>query len=449
MPESDSNAEIRQFKAALVHNPRLALRRLCGDPLRFLPIAFEAAQFADVREGQRIARVLERLLSRENPRTMARLLFDGIPHGVPILSAVAIEAGLLLAARLQIRTESDRLAKAEIWNGLAERYAAAGDSRTGWRCSLRAVRLMRRLVSEDRDHLPRLIIALQVLAKRCSEIGDHSRAVHLAEDAASRALAASCDISSLRRYIGTLDVLSNRLSMAGDDVAALAEALKAEALARDAVHQGAPFLAEQAVCELRLATTYTRLRQFEQSLPFAERAAAGLQSLAHQDPQAYANLYWNAVDLVVGAHASLGLEPSSDAIIGDARSYFHQLAKDFPAAYLPRFMMYLVRESAALAGPIASDEAVTRGEEASAAAKQVSVLHGDLYCVDEGHIHFHLARLRESRGEWDLAQNSVRNALSCFKRTARAARKSQEWIDEAAVLDEQLASHILSSKRQA
>ena len=424
-------AEVRVFKAALVHNPALALRRLRADPVQFIPIAVEAIQQADPHDEASIAEVLGRLLTKARGRLMARLLFDGIPPGVPALQSVAIQAGLFLARCQRIRSEEDRIAKAEIWNTLSELFAATGDSRAGWRCGQRAVRLMRRLVSENRDHLPRLIIALQVQAKRCSEVGDHARAIHLAEDAASRALAAAKDLPSLRLYLGALDVLVQRLSMSGDDVAALAESFKAFALLKDAIAQGAPLGADLAVCELRLATAYTRRRSFEEALPHAESAALALQRCCHEDPNTYANLYLNAVDLVVGARASMGMDPSEEHLVGEARAHFQLLSQRFPRAFLPRFMMYLARESAALAATETTEMAVQRARQAAEMARKVADLHGDRYAVDEGQIHLHLAQLLASRGENANAGQAAREAIKCFTRTARTANQTAESLADA------------------
>ncbi len=426
-----STGKLRVFTAALVHSPGLALRSLRRDPVQFIPIAVDAIQRADPHDEVAIASVLTRLLKGSQGRLMARLLFDGIPVGLAALHQVAIDAGTQLARSLKIRCEEDRIAKAEIWNTLSEFYAAAGDSRSGWRCGQRAVRLMRRLVSENRDHLPRLIIALQVQSKRCSEIGNHERAIRLAEDAASRALAAAKDLPSLRRYIGALDVLAQRFSMSGDDISATAESWKAFALLKDALAQGAPVAAELAVCELRLATVYTRRQSFEEALPHAESAALALQRCCHEDPNAFAYLYFNAVDLVVGARAALEMDASPEHLVGEARAFFQVLSKRFPKAFLPRLMMYLARESAALAGNGAIDVAIQRATQATDTARKVSELHGDRYSVDEGQVHLHLAQLHAGRGDTEAARQAVREAIACLTRTTRTAAQATEILGDA------------------
>ncbi len=415
MDKRPSEEQRNRFLAALRRHPPSALRRLRRDPDLYLQLALDAVERADIIDGSRIAAIFADLLRGRQSGDFAQRLFDAIPHGSQYLSGIAVKAGQMVAASIRIRSEETRAAKAAIWNDLAERCAQTGDASAGLRYAARAVRLFRRLVSENRDFHPKLIQALQVLAKRLSDTGDHERAISIAEEAVSRALDSARDVEGLRRYATALDTLANRLSRSGQHRRALIAATKAHAHLSEMDAAGAIQEEGLAASHLGLATIYTNLADYREALPHAQEAWLRLQVLALRNPSQFEAMYFLANDLVIGARSALGNPEADGPVPGDSLAFFQVRAAQDPKAFLHRYVCYLVRQSAILAEEIASDEAMELAIRACDGARRLHELFGDRFAMDEGHIHFHAAVLHRSRGEVQEARASALRALARFE----------------------------------
>jgi tetratricopeptide (TPR) repeat protein len=431
--------QIREFCAWLRFKPDSAYQALCQLPADYLPVAIAQAEQCDPGDYRKIEALLRRLITGDAATAMARLLYDGIEHGVSRLNPLAIEAGRVVLQHVGGDDEWERAVRADILGELSERLDAVGDPAAGRIAAEDSVRLLRTLVSEDRSYAPKLVIALNILSKRCSFTGQHEKAVRLAHESVDRALDLAKDLPGVRRYLDSLDVLANRQSMAGEDEAAWETVTRADAVLAFAQEKGARLEEEEAMIRLRQAMVLTRLDQYEECLPVAIEAVKLTRSLADRNEALFAALYHNAVDYLAGCRVHLELPLDSDALIGEARQYFESLAVRDPRRYRPRLMQYLVRQSAMIAGDVASDESLELARRGADLADEIARDNPGMHLVEQGHVFVHLGELHRSRGEREAAVAALRSGLNRFMQAAGGQPSAARWIQEANTLLEELS----------
>ncbi|MFM7101361.1 MAG: hypothetical protein ACKO3N_09335 [Verrucomicrobiota bacterium] len=166
---------------------------------------------------------------------------------------------------------------------------------------------------------------------------------------------------------------------------------------------------------LRQATLLTRLQRFEECLPLADEAVLRMRELAHANPQSYAHLYMNAVDLAAGCRVKLGLPPSGEMLQGEARQFFEQLAEQHPKRYAPRLMKYLARESAMIASHGPAGVSLQLAAKAAALVPIVTRHHEGRHALDQGHVLMHLAELLRGVGKLEAASETVQAAMEQYE----------------------------------
>jgi tetratricopeptide (TPR) repeat protein len=272
------------------------------------------------------------------------------------------------------------------------------------------------------------------MACRLSQVGHHSKALDVANEAVSRALDSTTNAAGLRRYVTALGTLSDRLASAGDFQHALKEAAKAYELLLDTSERGLVFEEDLAIAQLRMARLLTNLRRYSEALPHAEAAWERLQALAHSNPTQFQPLYYSANDLVIGAQSVLETPSRVGALAGESRAFFEEHALPNPRTYLHRYVCYLVRQSAVIAEEVASDEAMKLAVQAGEEARRLAKIFGNQFAVDEGHIHHHVAVMHRSRSEFAAAIAAARLALTRFESAPEQTDAVIQWKDELQAL---------------
>lgn len=429
-----TETQIREFCAWLRFKPESAYQALCQSPADYLPVAIAQAEQCDPGDFRKIEALLRRLITGDAAAAMARLLYDGIEHGVSRLNPLAIEAGRVVLEQLGGEEEWERAARADILGELSERLEAVGEPDAARTAAEDSVRLLRTLVSEDRSYAPKLVIALNILSKRCSSAGQPEKALRLALEAVDRALDLAKDLPGIRRYLDTLDVLANRQSIAGDDEAAWRTVTRADAVLAFAQEKGTRLEEEEAMIRLRQAMVLTRLDRYEECLPVAVEAVKLTRALAHRNEALFAPLYFNAADYLAGCRVNLGLPLDSEALIGEATQFFEGLVAWDPRRYRARLMQYLVRQSAMIAGDVASDESIELARRAADLADEIARENPATQVIEQGHTFVHLGKLHRSRGEREAAVAALQAGLARFEQAVTRQPSAARWIQEAKTL---------------
>jgi tetratricopeptide (TPR) repeat protein len=376
-----SDEACRAFLATLRHRPDRAIARIRSKPNPYLALALRAAAESDPEDARGVVTALMTLFPGKNGQRFAWYLLSRIPSGSLHLGDLARQAGRFLLRNLRVRNDLDAFAKAEISKRHSEWLAAAGDSAGGLKYAQRAVQTLRLLGRKGRVISPHLPIALQVAAKRLSELHLHSQAINIATEAVNASSSTSTDPMEVNAWITARDTLAVCLDAAGELERAIREAQLTQSAIETMAAQGLVIDEPITVSHLRLATLLAGAGHFNAALMHAPEAWTRSQSLAHTDRPRFEHLYLWANDVLTACQTMSGVPNCVGANIEESPGLLEQLASTNPKVYLLRYALYLMRQSALLAASSPTDEAMELAERALSAP---TVIEGEDADSDHG-----------------------------------------------------------------